>query len=221
MVVSTVFLIFWLLQSIKLTYDIPSFDDRSRDSAKNTVMPHCEVSSSLFLWEASRNPSILNGPVSGNIEASLAVTWSVPPNWWETWHRQLLEKLPSKHNWKICGSIGTVSHTVTNFSVPVSFCTLFALKEYNGGLPSCFVPLAVFLPTHQVPFFDWLQCAVRFGDLVSNEFFILWRAHHSNLLIQLENLFWVWSEHVVPCRFHLFQRDHPQMDWWFLPRIFL
>ena len=36
-----------------------------RVSAKNTVMHLCEEPSTLFRSEASRNPSILNGPVSG------------------------------------------------------------------------------------------------------------------------------------------------------------
>ena len=45
---------------------LPLSYDRSRDSAKNTVLPHSEEPSSSFLWEASRNPSILDGPVSGH-----------------------------------------------------------------------------------------------------------------------------------------------------------
>ena len=44
---STILLIFCLSYSIRLPYNIPSFDDRSRDSAENTVMP------------------LLNGTVSG------------------------------------------------------------------------------------------------------------------------------------------------------------
>ena len=36
---------------------------------------------------------------------------------------------------------------------------------------------------------------------MSNEFFVLQRLHHSNLLNQLENLFQVWSERVVPFSF--------------------
>ena len=47
-------------------------------------------------------------------------------------------------------------------------------------------------------------------NLVFNEFFVLQRLHHSNLLNQLENLILVWSEHVVPFLFHLFQIDHTQ-----------
>ena len=62
---STVFLIFCFSSSIRLPYAIPSLEDRSRDSAKNTVIPLCDEPSSLFRQEASRNPSILNGPVSG------------------------------------------------------------------------------------------------------------------------------------------------------------
>ena len=52
---------------------IPSIDDRSRDSARNTVMPLweesfslflCDYPASLFRQEASGNPSILNGLLS-------------------------------------------------------------------------------------------------------------------------------------------------------------
>ena len=38
------------------------------------------------------------------------------------------------------------------------------------------------------------------------------KATSSNLLNQLENLFSAGSGRVVPFRFHLFQKDHPQRD---------
>ena len=71
---STVLLIFWLSQSIRLPYDIPSFADRSRDSAKNTVMPLCEDPSSLFRLEAPGNPIISTVLQAARTEVSLAVT---------------------------------------------------------------------------------------------------------------------------------------------------
>ena len=49
------------------------FDDRSRDTVRNTGMPLCEEPSSLFRQEAAGNPSALNGP-DARIEVSLAVT---------------------------------------------------------------------------------------------------------------------------------------------------
>ena len=36
-----------LQKSLGFPYDIPSFDDRARRSAKNTVMPRCEDPSSF------------------------------------------------------------------------------------------------------------------------------------------------------------------------------
>ena len=50
----------------------------------------------------------------------------------------------------------------------------------------------------------WESCVHRILCLVKDQPF--------NLLNQLENLFQVWPEHVVPFRCHRFQQDHPQID---------
>ena len=146
-------------------------------------------------------------PWVASIEASLAVIWSVSPI-----HERLCI---AKHILKIYISIGTVSYSAAKLSVPVGFSTLCALKECTGVLPSCFVPLG-FPPTQQWPCFDWLQCTAHFGNLVSSEFSVLYRQHRSNLLNQLENLFWTWSKRFVPFPFHLFRRE-PSTNWLMIP----
>ena len=65
-----------------------------------------------------------------------------------------------------------INQTSIWHSVLWGFFTFCALKACNGGLPSCVVPLG-FLPTHQWPCLDWLQCTARFGNLVSDEFSVL------------------------------------------------
>ena len=91
-----------------------------------------------------------------------------------------------KHIWRICGITETVSHSVTNLSVPESVCALYALHGFSGDFLPYFVlrrsppihqwPYFVLRrspPIHQWPFVDLSQCTILIEDLSSNEFFVL------------------------------------------------
>ena len=126
-----------------------------------------------------------------------------------------MEKLPSKHVWRNRKNIGIEPCSAANVAVSEDFRILCALQECIGSLSSYFVPLGSH-PGPQWPFLGYSQCAMQFREFVFNEV-VLWRSHHSGLLNQLGNMFEVWSRRVVPFRFHLFQKNHPQTDW--LPSI--
>ena len=150
-----------------------------------------------------------------SIEASLAVTWSVSPicwvaNCWRSCNRST--------SGEICSSIGIVSNSASNLSVPVGFCTMCSVTECNGGLPSYFVPVGPH-PAHRWlswltsmygPF--WESCVQRILCLEKDT---------SSPSSEPTLKFLFWSGRVVPFRFHLFQKDHPQKDWWYLPLILL
>ena len=112
---STVRAIFWLSKSIKLPYDIPSFDDRTRDSAKNTTMPL----SSTAPWVARTED------LSCRANLFRAFTSMVGDDAFD-------------NIWRICSNTEIVSYPATNLSVPESFCTSCALQGYNGDFLSYF-----------------------------------------------------------------------------------
>ena len=138
---SAVFLIFWLSLLTRLSYDIPSSDDRSRDSARNPVMPLCEDPSSLFRWEASGNPTMPNGPVSGQNWSFTGCDLSCLASLLRAFTSPIVgEAALEAHLEKLVATLKLFPTLQPSF-VPEGSCTRSALQVYNGGLPSCIVPL--------------------------------------------------------------------------------
>ena len=200
----------------------------SKNRSSRFWLKHCHASSvknssSLFLWKASGNAIILDGPVRGqNWSFTGCDLWAVSPVCSELSHHQLLEKLPLKHLWKTCSHTGTVSCFVTNLSVPRRLLYLVCIVGVQWR--SSFMFLSVGIPSNSSIALscEWPQfLVVLVEDLPCNEFFVLWKAHHYSLLNQHGNLSWVWQRHVVKFRFHLFRRKHLQKGLWLLPRMCL
>ena len=174
---STVFLIFWPSKSIGLPYDIPSSDDRSRRSAKNTVMPRCEDPSSLFsvrgIGKSNYSQRSCEWP---DLKFLQAVTWSVLLVCWEPritncWRRCL---------WGISGKL------VATLELCPTLQPIYLSQKTSVPCVHCKSAMDIFLrvPSTEISSNSSTACAGKpqrtalIENTSSNELFVLRRFFH-------------------------------------------
>ena len=184
---------------------------------RTTVMSVSEEPSSLFLWETSRNPSILNSPSEWPVFKRHCLLLDLC--------RQIIERLTSpsvgeaaiEAHLENCNSIGTV--LLCSQFICASKLLYIVCNEEEQGRFSVFRSTGISNSSMALP---WLTSMYGpFWDLVSNDFCPVKVTSFQSSERIWKYVFQIWSKRVVPFRFHVFERNHFQWDWWYLQRFSL